>query len=393
MKNSSDKNFLYTAVGAAFGLGSVFRFPALCLAYGGAFVAAYAAVCVCAALPLMCAELALGRRFGGPFPLNGVCPLGGVAGGISAINSAAMCSCYGVIIAMLAVRACTFYGSVNYNSPADMPALTPVISALVFIALAFFLTRSAGARSLLARVSVAFQTALFAVLAARGLACRNALTALAEVLAVDGRLLHSPDVWLAALSQALLSLSLAAGVMPAFAAEMPKKLSPVLASVAIISVNFVGSLLCAAAALTLAADSGSLSFFPMSVLDNAFILYPAALSAAFSNKYICSVFGSMFYCSLTLTAFVSALSLACPAYVWAKSAPVSARTAALIVCAAMATACLPFAIGADLSVADGLCSNIIAPAAAACELACLAYFVLTARRRRVKIELWKHLNM
>ena len=391
--NKPDKNFLYLAVGAAFGLGSVLRFPALVLAYGGAFVAVYAAVCVCAALPLMCAELTLGRRFCGAFPLRGVCPLGGVAGGISAVNSAAICSCYGVIIALLAVRACTFYGSVKYGSPADMPDLTPVIAVLAFIALAFVLTRGAGVRSLIARISVMFQALLFAVLAARGLVYSNAFTVLAQVFAVDGAMLLSPDVWLAAFGQALLSLSLAAGVMPAFAEDMPAKLPPVLASGIIISVNFVGSLVCAAAALTLAAGGGSLSSLSSGALTNALVLYPAALSAAFSNDYICALFGCMFYCSLTFTAFVSALSLARPAYNWVRCAPISARTAALIICAAMSVACLPFAFGADLSIADGLCCNIVAPAAAAFELACLAYYVLTARRRRVTIGLWKRLNM
>ena len=288
------KNFLYTAIGAAFGLGGITRFPALCLEYGGAFIIAYAVVLVFAAAPLLAAELALGSRHKGAFPFKSICPLGGAVGALSAINSAAMCACYGVIIAIFAVRACTFHAGVNYGYPADMPQLSPLIAALVFIALAFLLTRRAGTRAIVARIAVIFQAALLCLLAARGLLYSNA---------------------------------------------------------------------------------------------------PAALSAAFSNAHICGIFGCVFYCSLTLTAFVSALSLARPAYVWACTARVSPRTASFAVCAAMLAFCLPFAFGLSFSAVDRLCCNVFAPLAAAGEAACFAFHALTKRARGGKIDVWKILDI
>lgn len=379
-------------MGAAFGLGGVLRFPALCLEYGGAFVVAYAAVCVFAAFPLLCAELSLGRRVKSAFPLKAICPCGGAVGGLSAINSAAMCLCYAVIICVLSVRACTFYANINYGYPADMPQLSPFIAALVFIALAFFLTRRAGVRAALARAAVIFQAALFAVLAVRGLTYPDCPAALGSVLAVGGATLCSPGVWLSALGQALLSLSLAAGVMPSFAADMPQTLSPARASAAIIAANFFGSLLCAVATLSLAAGSGNLTALSHSALSNALTLYPAALAHAFSNGYMCGAFGTAFYLSLTLTAFVSALSLARPAYVWASCAPVSRRTSAFGLCAALFALCLPFALGVDFSFVDSFCCNIVAPLTAAGELGCFLFYALTKRKRGDRIDIWKILN-
>ena len=387
------KNFLYTAIGAAFGLGGITRFPALCLEYGGAFIIAYAVVLVFAAVPLLAAELALGSRHKGAFPFKSICPLGGAVGALSAINSAAMCACYGVIIAIFAVRACTFHAGVNYGYPADMPQLSPLIAALVFIALAFLLTRRAGTRAIVARIAVIFQAALLCLLAARGLLYSNAPAVLASTLGINASSFVSGELWLAALGQALFSLSLAAGVMPAFAAEMPRPLSPVRAACIIIGANFCGAVLSAVATLTLAGGGGCLESLDGGALSNALVLYPAALSAAFSNAHICGIFGCVFYCSLTLTAFVSALSLARPAYVWVCTARVSPRTASFAVCAAMLAFCLPFAFGLSFSAVDRLCCNVLAPLAAAGEAACFAFHALTKRARGGKIDVWKILDI
>lgn len=390
--DKQSKNFIYTATGAAFGLGGIMRFPALCLSYGGAFVAAYIAVIVFAGAPLLAAEFALGARSKSLFPLKQICPYGGAVGGLSAINSAAMCACYGAVIAVLAMRSCTFYSQVNYGLTADMPQITPFIAALVFIALAFFVCRNARTRARVARAAVIFQAALFAVLAARGLMYSNCAKVLAEAFSLNAFLLISPQVWLAAVGQALLSLSLAAGVMPAFAAEMPRSLSPVRAAAIVCGANLGGGLLAAVATITLAGGAGCLDGLGGSALQNALSLYPAALSAAFSNAHICGFFGSIFYISLTLTAFVSTLSLVRPAYLWVCRARISARTAAFMLCAALFAVCLPFCLGAPVGAADKICCEVVAPIAAAGEISCFVFHLLTARRRGAKIEVWKILN-
>lgn len=389
--NKQSKNFIYTAIGAAFGMGAVTRFPALCLEYGGAFIIAYAVVLAAVALPLLSGELRVGSRSGGG-AFRDICPFGGAVGGLSAVNSAVLCACYGVIICVFFVRGCTSYSAINYNYPADMPQLTPFICAIVFIALAFFLTRRARTRARVARAAVFFQAGMLIVLAVRGLMYSNSFAVLGQVFCVRPALFLSGGMWLSALGQALLSLSVAAGVMPAFAREMPKSLSPVRGAAAITAFNFCGSLLAAVSTLSLAGGGGCLEELTHSALANALTLYPAALSYAFSNGHICGLFCCAFYCSLTLTAFVSALSLARPAYVWLCRAPVSSRTAAFILCAALYVVCLPFALGVSVGVADSLCCGIVAPVCAAGEAGCFLFYVLTARKRRDKIKVWKKLN-
>lgn len=386
MKDDARRQFLYTAAGAALGTGGVLRFPSLCQSYGGAFVAAYAVVLALVALPLLWAELTAGRRRADAFPLAALCPLGGAAGGLAAVNSAAMCACYIAVTSLFAVRACTFYASAGYGCPADIAGAPPVIAVLVAIALAFFLTRSVRTRSAAARIAVLLEGGLMSLLAVRGLTAGAAR--FAAVFAFEPSALASPGLWLSALGQALLSLSLAAGVMPSLAPSMPRRLSSVRAAAAIVGANFAGGLLAAAALLPLAGgfqgDGGA--------LENAFVLCPVAIAAAFCDVRVRGLFGSLFYASLTLTSFVSALSLARPAFVWACRAPLSRRSAAFMLSALLCALGMPFAMGASFDAADGLCCNVVAPVCAALEGACFLYYALTAAKRGGKIDLWKILN-
>ena len=61
---SSKLSFVMTAVGAAVGLGNIFRFPALCVKYGAPFILVYIMSLVVLGLPLLFSEIAFGRRFG-----------------------------------------------------------------------------------------------------------------------------------------------------------------------------------------------------------------------------------------------------------------------------------------------------------------------------------------
>lgn len=386
MKDDARRQFLYTAAGAALGTGGVLRFPSLCQSYGGAFVAAYAVVLALVALPLLWAELAAGRRRADAFPLAALCPLGGAAGGLAAVNSAAMCACYIAITSLFAVRACTFYASAGYGCPVDIAGASPVIAVLVAIALAFFLTRSVRTRSAAARIAVLLEGGLMSLLAVRGLTA--GVARFAAVFAFEPSALASPGLWLSALGQALLSLSLAAGVMPSLAPSMPRPLSSVRAAAAIVGANFAGGLLAAAALLPLAGDFQG----DGGALENAFVLCPAAIAAAFCDVRVRGLFGSLFYASLTLTSFVSALSLARPAFVWACRAPLSRRSAAFMLSALLCALGMPFAMGASFDAADGLCCNVVAPVCAALEVACFLHYALTAAKRGGKIDLWKILN-
>ena len=60
---SSDRAFLLAAVGSAVGIGNIWRFPYLVGENGGsAFVLVYALAVVAVAMPILTAELLMGRR-------------------------------------------------------------------------------------------------------------------------------------------------------------------------------------------------------------------------------------------------------------------------------------------------------------------------------------------
>lgn len=389
MDGKENLQFTFTALGAAMGLGNAMRFPGLCAKYGGGFIIAYA-FSLAAVYPLLYAELTLGKRCRASFPVaiksvnRRAAPLGYAA----CVNSALIAVYYASVIARLAQSACTFGVRVNYGCPADIPDLTPLFAALCWLALGFFLTRSARSRALLARCAVTAQVALFALLAARGLIYENSPSALG-VLAVRGGVLTSPEIWLAALGQALLSLSVAAGVMPSFAAVMPENLSPAKCALIVVAANFFGGLLAAVALITVAGGCNLTCGISADGFTNALTLFPAALEITFKNPVTSGIFGTVFMLSLTLTATVSALSLLFPLY-GSLDGSGSARVRAFALCAACGALSLPFVFAPDfVSVADFAACNVVAPVIAAAECCVFLFRLLTERRRRDKIEVWK----
>lgn len=364
--------FVFVALGAAFGLGNAMRFPALCLYYGGAFVIAYVIVLAAFALPLLSAELYIGGRMKN-FSRRpaGMCRAWGAVRDAACINSAAITIYYITIISLLAVRVCTFYGSINAGYPSDIPEATPFFAALCCCALAFMLTRKSQSRARLAALSVCMQVVFFAAMAVRGMAEEGSLSALSYIFRTDEGAFADCELWFSALGQALLSLSLAAGVMPCLASEMPEGSRPARFTAIILCANFVGGILSSIATLSLAYSCGLLDGITNSGIDNAFNIFPAALSAAFGRGAVAGVVGSLFYAVLTLTAFVSALSLVRPLFL-RLTAELSARSAALTLCACIFALGLPFSLGADYSVADYVCCNIVAPVVAVCECLCVA---------------------
>lgn len=363
---------LFSAVGAAFGLGSAVRFPAMCACYGGAFLAAYAVVLAVFAYPALRAEFALGLKHRGPFPLKGICPFGGFVGILSAANCFIMCVVDISVIAALSADGCSFYAEVNYGgSAAYMPALMPVWGSIAAIALAVFAPLSPRARSRAARAAVLFQFACLAVLAL----CGAGKGGLRFAAGVEFSALLSPRIWLAALGQALLSLSLAAGVMPSFAREIPS-LRPSRAAGVVIGANFAGSLLSCAAVFSLAGEAASAAG-----IDAAFQVYRFALSAAFPCAVVCGIFGSVFYLSLIFTSFISCSALARPPLALLQQ-KLSPKGASAVFFAFALVAALPFCAGVSPAPLDFFGCELLAPLCALAHAACFAFAVLTERSRR-----------
>lgn len=216
---------IFSAIGAATGLGNAMRFPGLCARYGGAFVAAYAVCLALVCLPLLVAEMSVGAKFRSPLSgcVRHLSPRAGFLAWAAVANSAFIGLYYGGV--MLGTGNAALAAAGAEGSFAQSVALSAVVWAAVFV-----LLKGGSARlSRSGRLSLCSFLMVIVPLAVVGFGDINA--------SFCPLLLLSGAVWTDALCQAMLSLSLAAGVMPAFAAEMSAEVSPARCAAKIVAVN------------------------------------------------------------------------------------------------------------------------------------------------------------
>lgn len=319
MKRTKRGGGIFAAVGAATGLGNAFRFPALCLSYGGAFILAYAVCLALVCLPVLCAELNCGRAEGGAEKSKAWVYIARAA----AVNSALVALYYAVIASKLGC-AC-----VGYALPPERDGRSSAINLIAIVLVLFicFLVLGGGSSALArsGKISVTLSLSLLFYLAVRG-AIRGVN------LPFDFAALAGGAIWTDALGQALLSLSLAAGVMPAFARNLEDDFSAVKTALKIISANFSG---CVCAAL---ATLPFVSQFPSGgAIDCAFAVYPQVVAAA-GGRF----FGFITFAVLTAVAVHSLCSLASPVVGLFDKKP---RLAALAFCALAAALYPVFELG------------------------------------------------
>lgn len=284
---------MFAVIGCASGLGNAFRFPSLCAQYGLAFVVAYAVMLAAVCLPLLCAELYFGRAIHGSKGRK----VWGVILRVATLNSAFIAAYYGVICAKLGTACASF--ALFSDGERGGNALFAVMLVLLLFAV-FLLLR--GGNKVLARtgkITVIGSLASFALLAVLGLARGNCLPK------ADFARLAGGAVWADALGQALLALSLASGVMPAFSRTHGVRVVP--ASLAIVGCNLLGCVLSALA------TAPYIPFIAETVgVSCGLKLYNSAIFTLFSGKIARSVAGVAVFAVLTLVAIHSLCSLAYP---------------------------------------------------------------------------------
>lgn len=391
------------------GLGNSLRFPALCYRYGGgAFILAYLGVLVLSGVPLLCAELSLGRS-GEPFPqsLGGLARsacggkraqrAGAAAGWAQCLNSAFVGLYYAAVAAYILYTGANILpvslaggggaeellfvsalgcGSGNF-------CLSPAVLLLIVAVWAVFFLFLSGGRERLARaarMTVPVPFFFFLALAARGLMYENGSAALAALFVPDFSRWGDASLWGNALGQALFSLSLSAGIMPSFARLMPRNGSLPKSAAAIAAANFAGCLLSSAAFFTSLYGCGLREMAGESGLVAAFCVYPAALVKMFPDPLFSGIFGILFYASLFLTALQSALSLL-QAFVFplAERKRLPQKTVAAGVCAVGLLCSSVFCTSLSqraLTLCDRMANGIVLPVLAAAECALFAVVLL-----------------
>ncbi len=315
---SSRFAFLMAAIGAAVGLGNLWRFPFQAGQNGGsAFVFVYLICVVLIAAPILIAEVAVGRNqrksaVGSPAALArslGHTPLWGVIGFIGIFASFLVLTTYSVIAGrIMAFSLMAFLGEFGARAPDAALSLYSGPRWTIFWFSLFLLMNivivARDLRSGIERMVTILMPVFFILivgLAFYALTIGDAGAAFAYLFSPRFNEL-SPQVVLAAMGQAFYSLAVGAGAMITYGAYLDRK------------ENIVGSAGLIAGADTLVALTAGLMIFPVVF---AFTLDPAAgmglifnaLPNVFADMPAGSLIGGVFFFLAFIAALTSSISM------------------------------------------------------------------------------------
>lgn len=326
--------FILACVGAAVGLGDSLRFPGMCAKYGGGtFMFVYIVALLLIGIPLLNAEIALGRklRSGAPKCMASLNKRAEGLGWASCFNSLGVAVLYagmlGWIIAMVIkiVPLCKNSTSMTRFEMGDYffkdvlhiglsPLKAPLVLICIIVAwVLMYLCLRNGADSLskTAKFTVLVPVVLLTVMAVRGLIYSNSGQALYALFVPDFSAFADAELWLSAVGQVFFSLSVLVGIMPAYGAYLPDSESVFKDSIIIALSDFLVSVLSAVVLFTTLYGCGLEKEFSSSGIVTAFMVYPVALSQLFGagNTVLNSIAGVLFYLSLGMMALQSSASM------------------------------------------------------------------------------------
>ena len=319
---TSSKTFMLAAVGAAVGLGNIWRFPYMAGSNGGgAFVLIYLAAVVLIAIPVLMAESMIGRHGHMSAPVS----MAKAAEEVGASRNWAVVGWFGVAAAFLILSfysviggwvlayvpktiSGTFTGMSSEAVSADFNTLlgnaeTAVFWHTVFIAVTVGVVMH-GIKSGIERAVGIMMPALFVMLlliVAYAIAAGNIKAGLAFMFAPDFSVITA-DVILAAIGQAFFSIGVGIGIMFTYGAYLPN------------NIPLPRACLMIAGADTLVAVLAGIAIFPIvfaNGLDAAFGpgLVFVTLPLAFGQMTGGAIIGTAFFVLLAFAALTSAISL------------------------------------------------------------------------------------
>ncbi|HAC30075.1 sodium-dependent transporter [Marinobacter nauticus] len=352
---SSRLAFILAATGSAVGLGNIWKFPYVTGENGGgAFVLVYLLCIAIIGIPIMMAEVMIGRR-GGHSPVNsikaiaqrdGLNPAWKLVGAVGILAGFLILSFYSVIGGWaISYVGTTASGQLSGQTADAVGAIfsgllsnpgTLLLWHTVFMALVMLVVAK-GVRSGLERAVSILMPALFVLLL---IVVGYAMTtghfgqAAAFLFQPDFSKLTTSGV-LVALGHAFFTLSLGMAVMMAYGSYLPKKISIAKTSITVSVIDTGVALL------------AGLAIFPI-VFANG--LEPGAgpglifqtLPLAFGQMPMGSLFGTLFFVLLIFAAWTSGISLLEPIVEWLEERKGMNRTvstlAAGVVCWALGIA-------------------------------------------------------
>jgi NSS family neurotransmitter:Na+ symporter len=341
---SSDLGFLLSAVGAAVGMGSIWRFPYLAAAGGGfAFIAVFVLACLAFGAPVFIAETVIGRwsRHSPPRAAGviagrfGYSALWNVVGWTGSIAGFLIISYY-TMIAGWVLAYTWFFLSGNYarGTPAVVAKFHAFVAdsrAVSLWQLGFFaLVAVISARHLNRGVEWANRwrapglLAILLVLVAYSLATGDVARGLRFAFAPDLSRLTSVVV-LGAVGQALFAMGVSAGIIIAYGAYMPVGESLQRSVVAVVGSIFAVSLLATVVIFPLMFHYG---LNPAEGPELVFQVLPIAFAEMPGGRLI----GTLFFALLALAAFTPSIGLMEPWVAWLGERAGLKRTTAACLC-------------------------------------------------------------
>lgn len=328
---SSRRAFLLAAIGAAVGLGNIWRFPYLAGENGGsAFVLVYILCIAVVGIPILIAEMMIGRR-GGMSPIGTMTVLAKEAdasrhwrkAGWLAVATIFMAGTFYYVVASW-VLAYLFFAAEGIFSGIDAKGASSTFAALladplrlslwfgIFMAMTIFVVAS-GIRKGLERAVRLMMPSLFALLVVM-----VAYAAYAGDFARGWHFLFrfdltqiTPSVVLAAVGQAFFTLGIAQAVMITYAAYMPKDVRLPQAAAVIAVADLIVAML---AALMIFPIVFATNLEPNSGPGLIFETLPIAFGQMPGGRF----FATLFFVLLTLAALTSTISGVEPIVSWAE---------------------------------------------------------------------------
>lgn len=322
--------FILACVGAAVGLGDSLRFPGLCAKYGGGtFLLIYFVALILIGIPVLNAEIALGRKFraGAPKCMASLNKKAEPLGWASSFNSLVVAVLYagilGWIIAMLIkiIPLCKASTSMTHTEVTNYffdnvsgSQFSPLIFVCLIIAWGLMylcLRGGAGSLAKAAKFTVILPVVLLTFLAVRGLLYNNSGEALYALFVPDFSALGDAELWLNAVGQVFFSLSVLVGIMPAYGAYLPEGTNVFRDSMIIAFTDFFISVLSSVVLFTTLYGCGLQDSISQSGIMIAFMVYPAAITVVFGagSTALNAIVGILFYLSLAMMATQSSVSM------------------------------------------------------------------------------------
>lgn len=354
--------FILAATGSAVGLGNIWKFPYMAGSNGGgAFVLAYLVCVLLVGIPIMMAEVAIGRR-GGLSPINsmralaratGVTSRWSAVGYLGALTGFLILSFYSIIggwaiyyIWVLGsgdlAAASGGQASVTFENMLANPGLMMLCHTLFLTATMFFIAR--GVRKGIevgVRIMMPLLFVILVLLAGYGLTREGALEALKFLFVFRWEDFNGQSV-LMAMGQAFFSLSLGMGAIMAYGAYMPKHFK-VKKTGKLIPISIASTVLIVASLDVITSLLSGIAIFPV-VFTNGleasegpgllFVTLPQAFAAMpleLGGISVGLVFGALFFVLVLFAGLTSSISIGEPAVAWLTEKGIKRVTAATVV--------------------------------------------------------------